>query len=118
MSTQFPPVYRLRKADEYTSVFAFRRAVRAEHFMLHYRPSSCGARLGVVVAKKLARRAVQRNLVKRLSREIFRHARDTLPAYDLILRLGKPIAACTRRQLRAEIVALLQRLPAKVEVRA
>lgn len=108
----FRPVYRLRKTDEYSSVFAFRKAVRGRYFVLHYRPSSLEtARLGPVVAKKLARRAVQRNLIKRIARETFRHLRAKLPPYDMVLRLNAPVGTASRIELREDILRLFQRLP-------
>jgi ribonuclease P protein component len=94
-------------------VFSHRRVLRGERFDLHYRPSEGNPRLGLVIAKKLARRAVLRNLLKRLGREAFRHCRAQLPPCDLVLRLAKPVAQAdraARRSLRAEIDGLLQRL--------
>ena len=114
----FPSIYRLRKTDEYSSVFSFRRTVRGQYFVLHFRPAASdaltgyhSARLGTVVAKKLARSAVTRNLIKRLARERFRHIRDTLGGYDLVLRLAKPIAGVTRSALREDIASLFVKLP-------
>lgn len=108
---KFKPVYRLRKTDEFSSVFAFRRTLRSDHFMLHYRLADGeSARLGVVVAKKMARAAVLRNLVKRLARERFRHLRASLPAYDVILRANRPLASVPRAELRRQIERLLERL--------
>jgi len=105
---------RLHTAAEFSAVFNHRRVLRGERFDLHYRPNEGGgARLGLVIAKKLARRAVLRNLLKRLGREAFRHARAELPAFDLVLRLAKPVASAgraTRPLARTEIDALLQRL--------
>ncbi len=89
--------------------------------MLYVRPNTLGqARLGVVVAKRLAPRAVTRNLVKRIAREIFRKAE--LKAVDCIVRLSQPLArrpqAAATRQLRAslhtELARLLQSPPAAV----
>lgn len=80
--------------------------------MLHYRPNGLpGARLGVVVAKKLARRANVRNLVKRIVREQFRRRRVGLPAVDIVMRLHAPVDAATRRMLNEDVVRLLERLP-------
>lgn len=80
--------------------------------MLHYRPNgtTC-ARLGVVVAKKLAKRANVRNLVKRIVREQFRKHRAALPAVDIVMRLHAPVDAATRRMLNDDVVRLLERLP-------
>jgi ribonuclease P protein component len=112
ITRSFRPVYRLRKTDEYSSVFAFRKAVRGRFFVLHYRPAGIAtARLGVVVAKKLVRRAVQRNFIKRMAREAFRHLREKLPPYDMVLRLNAKIETASRAELRAELQQLFQRLP-------
>ncbi len=78
------------------------------------------ARLGVVVAKRLAPRAVTRNAIKRITREIFRVS--ALPAIDCVVRLSKPIntkaepaiTAQLKTALRAELLRLLgsqQQLP-------
>lgn len=105
---------RLHTAAEFAAVFSHRRVLRGERFDLHYRPGDgSGVRLGLVIAKKLARRAVLRNLLKRLGREAFRQTRTGLPSFDLVLRLAKPVTKVervSRRVLRAEIDALLGRL--------
>lgn len=80
--------------------------------MLHYRPGDpSGARLGVVVAKRLARHANVRNLVKRIVREQFRQRRASLPAFDIIMRLHAPVTAATRRMINEDVAQLLERLP-------
>ncbi|MDR1349302.1 MAG: ribonuclease P protein component [Zoogloeaceae bacterium] len=116
----FPRCYRLIQADAYASVFAFRRALRGAHFLLHYgecRPSGASARLGLVMGKKFMRRAVGRNCLKRLAREAFRHAQPQLPACDLVLRLfvkmQKPDRHM-RQTLALEIRQLLAKIAAKV----
>lgn len=106
---------RLREAEEFKAVFSLRRVLRGECFNLHYRPNGGdSARLGLVIAKKLARRAVWRNAIKRTGREVFRHQRASLPPLDLVLRLAKPVAgadAVARRVWRTDIQGLLERLP-------
>ena len=122
MDFGFRGEHRLHAAAEFSSVFSARRVLRGEFFDLHYRsdnmPSAlpaATARLGLVMAKKLARRAVQRNLLKRLAREAFRHARPELPRYDMVLRLAKPsghdLDQAARRAWRADVEQLLARLP-------
>ena len=118
----FGSEHRLHAAAEFSLVFAARQVLRGRNFDLHYlsRESVApvppvGARLGLVIAKKLARRAVQRNLLKRLAREVFRHVRQKLPPYDLVLRLsrapGSSLDKVARRLLRTDVEQLLVRLP-------
>lgn len=70
------------------------------------------ARLGVVVAKRFAPRAVTRNTIKRMTREIFRVSE--LPGIDCIVRLSAPVNSkagpATTTQLKAALRAELQRL--------
>lgn len=107
----FARQYRLTKTDEYSSVFGFRKALRSPLFLLHYRPRGetepQHARLGIIVAKKLVRAAVRRNLIKRLAREVFRQLRPQLKTRDLVLRLGSRPAHYERKLLASEIRSLL-----------
>lgn len=110
-----PGDLRLRGAGVFGEVFAARRVVRGNIFDIHYRANgSAGARLGLVIAKKLARRAVWRNAMKRVGREVFRLAHSGLPAVDVVLRLAKPLAGIdltSRKAWRSDIEGLLARLP-------
>ncbi len=44
-----------------------------------------GARLGVIVAKRVMKRAVDRNRVRRLIRESFRHHQQSLSGLDIVV---------------------------------
>ena len=105
--------YRMTKTDEFSSVFAFRKAFRSTHFLLHWRPRTADSgqepRLGLVVAKKLLPRAVDRNLVRRLVRECFRLMRQRLPARDMVVRLASRPDNLDRRMLYDEISSLLEK---------
>lgn len=108
---RFCSAYRLRKTDEYSSVFAFRRAYKGRFLTMHYRPGEAPtARLGVVVAKRLAKRANLRNLVKRIVREQFRRRRAALAPFDLVVRLHAPVDTATRSMINNDMVRLLDRL--------
>ena len=108
---RFLDAHRLRKTDEFSSVFAFRRALKGRFFMIHYRPSTLDtARMGVVVAKKLAKRAHLRNLLKRIVREQFRKQRATLPLLDIVVRLHAPVTGASRAMINADVVQLFARL--------
>lgn len=112
-AADFPRAKRILKTDEFSSVFRLRPVCKTAHFVLYARANGLErARLGVVVAKRLAPRAVTRNTVKRVSREIFRQSR--FKSVDFIVRLAQPVnqrkqAACTqnlRKLIRSEILKL------------
>ncbi|WP_216796282.1 ribonuclease P protein component [Candidatus Vallotia tarda] len=109
----FPKTARLRKTDEFSSVFRLRPCARSAHFMLYRRPTQQAARLGVVVGKKQAPRAVTRNLVKRLVREAFRLRRLELTGWDVLIRLSHKIDH--EHFLSAGSVALTQMLQEQIE---
>ncbi|WP_216634588.1 ribonuclease P protein component [Polynucleobacter sinensis] len=56
--------------------------------------------LGIAVAKKLAKRAVDRNRLKRMIRELVRGAQATKLNGDVVVKLKKPIGRETRGRLR------------------
>lgn len=65
------------------------------------RPNQVGhPRLGMIVAKRLLARAVDRNRVKRCVRESFRQVLLELPACDFVVRLiAKPVSGDEARDL-------------------
>ena len=104
---------RIVKTDEFSSVFRLRPAQRTAHFVLYIRSNQLAhARLGVVAAKRFAPRAVTRNTIKRVTRELFRQT--PLPAVDCIVRLSKPVNSkrdpATSAPLKAVLRAELMRL--------
>ena len=56
--------------------------------------------LGVAVAKKLAKRAVDRNRLKRMIRELVWTAQANTLNKDVVVKLKKPIGRETRGRLR------------------
>jgi ribonuclease P protein component len=58
--------------------------------------------LGIAVAKKLAKRAVDRNQLKRMIRESVRSAQAVGLNSDVVVKLRKPIGRETRGRLRVK----------------
>ncbi|AIU27582.2 hypothetical protein LV28_14460 [Pandoraea pnomenusa] len=96
----FPKAARLLKTDEFSSVFSLRPLRRSAHFVLYMRRRDSApdtpvdampqeGRIGIVVGKKHAPRAVTRNLIKRQAREMFRQRRAALAGWDFVLRLTR-----------------------------
>ena len=87
LNQQFDKTRRLLKASEFKSVFD-RAPFRASHsqLLILARPNIQGhARLGLVIAKKHIRLAVERNRVKRLIRESFRREHSLAPIDAIVL---------------------------------
>ena len=65
------------------------------------------ARLGIVVGKRVARRAVDRSLLKRLVRETFRRQQHELGGFDLLVRPRRVLSGNEVVAAREELRALL-----------
>lgn len=72
-------------------------------------------RLGLVIAKKNIRHAVQRNRVKRIIRESFRLHQHELPAIDLIILARAGLGEFNNAELHTEITKVWSRLTKKIE---
>jgi ribonuclease P protein component len=85
--TSFAKARRLLNASDYSRVFDGAEARASHrHFLLLARTNNePGHRLGLVIAKKNVRLAVQRNRVKRIAREVFRQLPESEPTLDVIL---------------------------------
>lgn len=109
----FPRAVRLLHGAEFQRVFAQARRVPGRRFMLLYRYPEApqpSARLGLAIAKKHAKRAVDRNRIRRVAREAFRARRAALPAVDIIVLSRVGIAAASGAELRAELDRLLEQV--------
>jgi len=74
--------------------------------------SGPASRLGLAVSKKAARRAVDRNRIKRLARESFRHC-EASGALDLIVFARPPASAEASAVLRRSLDRHFAQLHAK-----
>jgi ribonuclease P protein component len=97
--------------DEFSVVLRHRQMLHGRHVVMYYAPNGrTAARLGVIVGRKADRRAVGRNLFKRIVREAFRTVRMELPALDVVMRPLAQLRNIERRELRQEVDDLLSRL--------
>ena len=62
-----------------------------------------GARIGIVAGRKNLPRAVDRNALKRIVREAFRHQRSELPPRDMLFRLRQRIGGLPRSAWKVEV---------------
>lgn len=96
-------------------MFAENQRARTDYAMVMVRPNLVGfPRLGMIVAKRLLGRAVDRNRVKRCVRESFRLVLPELPACDFVVRLlSKPAPGDEARDLMRTFKRAGQRAMAK-----
>ena len=86
-SASFGKAKRLLNARDYSRVFdgAEARASHKHLLLLAKSNNEPGHRLGLVIAKKNVRLAVQRNRIKRIAREVFRQLPDAEQHLDVVL---------------------------------
>ena len=86
----YPSSHRLLTKRQFDAVFQGRerRRTKGQFTVMYSQPNELGRpRLGLVVPKRQARRAVERNTVKRLARESFRVRKHQLGSFDFVLQL-------------------------------
>ncbi len=72
------------------------------------------ARLGLIVTKKTAKSAVQRNYMRRVLRELFRLNQHNLPAVDLLIQVQKAFEKPDFIEIKQEFEHLMQKLVIKI----
>ncbi len=98
------------KTDEFSSVFSLRRNQANAFFQVWVQTNQLGrARLGLVVGKKVERRAVGRNFIKRTVREHFRREAASLTGLDLVVRAKRSFHRSEARQAQAALLKLFAR---------
>lgn len=88
-ATPFPRSARLLRGQDFKRVFDARRVEANQAFRVHHASGTSGEpRLGLAISRKVARRAVDRNRIRRLVRETFRRHRPALEVLDCVV-LGR-----------------------------
>ncbi|MBA3581455.1 MAG: ribonuclease P protein component [Gammaproteobacteria bacterium] len=107
----FPRQARLLTAKDYQTVFANAQRFSTQTLIVLYSPTEAlQPRVGLAISKKVARLAVQRNIIKRYVREFFRQNQFHIGSYDLVF-LGKPSAGqASRTEIRQSLDYLWRKL--------
>jgi len=116
-----PAAARMHRPTEFAAALSGKRIARGAFFIVTAKPASLVthfgddylagatgdisseipiARLGLIMAKRLAHHASTRNALKRVVREAFRAQRLQLPAADYVVRLHKRIQDISLTQLK------------------
>jgi ribonuclease P protein component len=103
------------KTDDFSSVFNLRKRIASQHLVVRYRLNEVNMpRLGLIVSKKTAKLAVQRNYMRRVLRELFRLNQLGLPALDMVVQVQKTFEKSDFFVIKQEYESLLQKLSTKV----
>lgn len=103
MSASFTRELRLLDAAQYKYVFAKARRFGNQNFTLLVRKNEVDhARMGLAIAKKAVKRAVDRNRIKRIIRESFRHVQHDLPNIDVVIMCRPSAVPLNKEQIRQQ----------------
>jgi len=114
-SQAFGKSLRLLNASDFQAVFddpPFRASHK--HFLILARHNNLShSRMGLVIAKKNIRLAVNRNLIKRLIRESFRTEQQNLVGFDAIVLARRGMDGLENADLSAQLGKQWQRIARK-----
>lgn len=113
-----PREARLRRPGDFAALRTSSGRAGGRCFHLRYRENGLGhARLGLAISKRVSRRAVERNRIKRLLRESFRRVQHRLPSVDLMVMAREHAAGVPGAELLRDLDGLWKKLlaPAPME---
>ena len=102
---------RLRKSSDFQRVRQQRRSVASRLLILAWAPNTENTvRIGFVISKRIAKRAVERNYIKRLLSEAIRPIITDLPAgWDIVISGRNQVIGSDLPMLKQDIATLLRR---------
>ncbi len=109
---------RLLSPAQYKHVLSRGKRVSGKYFRLCGAPSVDGTdfpRLGLTIAKRSVKRSVDRNRVKRLARESFRHQQSSMSAIDVVVFANPSVVGADLMDLRRHLDRQWQQLCRKCE---
>lgn len=107
----FPPSTHLRKTADFAVLRAGGKRCGSEFFSAEVASNTLNfARIGLAVSRRVSKRAVDRNRIKRVVRESFRHQRQTLPAVDVLVVARSSARITANHLLRGDLNQLWLRL--------
>ncbi|MBL0162361.1 MAG: ribonuclease P protein component [Xanthomonadales bacterium] len=106
-----PRTARLLKAGDFAALRGKSRRISARHFLAEYSPNDqANSRLGQAVSRRVSKRAVDRNRIKRLVRESYRHVRSELACVDILLIARSSAVTTSATELREDLAGLWRKL--------
>ncbi|RDI99093.1 ribonuclease P protein component [Dyella solisilvae] len=106
-----PREARLRRAGDFAALRHASGRFGGRCFSVRYRPNGLDhPRMGLAISKRVSKRAVDRNRIKRLVRESFRRHRLELPPVDLMVMAREQAVGLPGPELLAELDVLWKKL--------
>jgi ribonuclease P protein component len=114
-----PRTARILAKKQFDAIFASGLRLHSTHFRLHWLPETgLPARLGLAIAKRYVKRAVDRNRLKRHAREAFRHSAAEVHGIDFIIYAKGVADDVDGNALQRELAELFRRARDRKATRA
>ena len=102
---------RLKKKRDFEEVFKKGKAVKGSFLFIKYRKNALGIpRLGFVVSAKVARKAVERNKIRRILSESARAIISRLDSYDVIVFVTSKTALADKKGIADDFLGVLKKI--------
>lgn len=104
--------FRLRRASDFARVYKYGRSFGTKDlFIKAIKTNYDFNRVAIVVSKKVSKKAVVRNKIKRKCIELLRKRWDGLkPGYNIIVTVKKDMSGATEAELVKQVFFCLERL--------
>ncbi len=102
---------RLKRKKDFEGVFKKGKAVKGSFLFIKYRKNDLDMpRLGFIVSAKIARKAVERNKIRRTLSEAVRKAIGDLGGYDIIVFVTRKTSLLEKKDVITELLGLLKKI--------
>lgn len=117
MRLSLPRAARLLKPADFAALRGISRRVGVSHFVAEVATTGLSAcRLGQAISRRVSKRALDRNRIKRVVRESYRVTRAQLPPIDILLIARSSAVAQSNAALREDLARLWCKLAALKEI--
>ena len=111
MGNKFFSGWRIRTTSEFRHVYFMNQRLIGCYYLLYYRKNEVKyPRLGVVASKHSVKKAVWRNRIKRVVKEVFRIQKNQLSAFDMVVIAKPPSIKANNKELYKCIKKLFAKL--------
>ncbi len=102
---------RLKKKLDFEDVFKKGRAIKGAFLFIKYKKNKLGvSRFGFIVSAKVAKKAFERNKIRRTISEMARHIIDSLDSYDIVVFATHKIITEDKEDVSRDFLNVLKKI--------
>ena len=102
---------RLKKKLDFEDVFKKGRAIKGVFLFVKYKKNKLGVpRFGFVISAKVAKKAFERNKIRRTISETARHVIDDLGGYDIIVFATYKTTTVDKKDISGDFLEVIKKI--------